>query len=261
MRRSGWAQVCVLMILSVLSACGPRAKDLQEGEKGTVAQVADGDTLVLSSGLRVHLVGVEAPREDEALAKKAREGLQRLALERPVRLYYGGTNRLAANARNPAESALAHVYVRTEGGRWIWAQEALLREGLARVHTRKDNASRADRMLASEAQARREKRGLWAVRAYTVQAADKKIEPGAFSLVEGVVLSVGESKGRAFLNFGEDYRTDFTVMVNAEDAAAFTGPLALAGLAKRRVRVRGYVSDRGGPFMRVDHPAQIELLQ
>lgn len=260
MRRSLWALAALIILACGLAACGPRAKDLQEGEKGNVARVADGDTFELTTGLRVHLVSIEAPREDEALAQKAREGLQRLLLERPVRLYYGGTNRLPANARNPAESALAHVYVRTEGGRWIWAQEAMLREGLARVHTRKDNAARADRMLASEALARQEKRGLWAARAYGVQAAGNKIEPGAFALVEGVVLSIGESKGRTFLNFGEDYRTDFTVMVNAEDGAAFTGPLALAGLAKRRVRVRGYVSDRGGPLMRVDHPAQIELL-
>ncbi len=257
----GWARWALIVFVCALSACGPRAKDLQAGEKGAVVRVLDGDTLELASGLRVHLVGIEAPRDDDAIAKKAREGLQRLALERPVRLYYGGTSRLPANERNPAEAALAHVYVRTEGGRWIWAQEALLRDGLARVHTRKDNASRADRLLVSETLARREKRGLWAQTRFGVLAADKKIEPGAFAIVEGVVLSVGDNKGRTFLNFGEDYRTDFTVMVVAEDAAAFTGPLALTGLAKRRLRVRGYVSDRGGPLMRVDHPAQIELLQ
>lgn len=256
-----WRRIAVAALVCCLAACGPRAKDLQAGEKGTVARVLDGDSLELADGLRVHLVSIEAPREDEALAKRAREGLQRLALERPVMLYYGGTSRLAPTARNPAASALAHVYVRTEGGRWIWAQDALLREGLARVHTRKDNTARAERLLASEAQARQEKRGLWAKPAFAVRAADKKIEPGAFTLVEGVVLSIGESKGRIFLNFGADYRTDFTVMIAPEDGAAFGGALTPAGLVKRRVRVRGYVSDRGGALIRADHPAQIEVLQ
>ena len=260
MARNGWLRILCMMLVCALGACGPRAKDLQAGEKGEVAKVLDGDTLELKSGLRVHLVSIEAPREDEALANKARDGLQRLAAQRAVRLYYGGTSRLAAHARNPDEAALAHVYVRTEGGRWLWAQEAMLRDGLARVHTRKDNSARAEKMLAIEALARGEKRGLWAASAYRVRAADKPIEPSGFLLAEGKVINVGESKGRVFLNFGEDYRSDFTVMIGEEDLPNFKPPFDAKALASQRVRVRGYVSDRGGPLMRIDHPAQIEVL-
>ena len=261
MARNGWVRiVCMMLLACALAACGPRAKDLQAGEQGEVAKVLDGDTLELKSGLRVHLVSIEAPREDEALSNKARDGLQRLAAQRAVRLYYGGTSRLAANARNADEAALAHVYIRTEGGRWIWAQEAMLRDGLARVHTRKDNSARAEKMLAIEALARREKRGLWAASAYHGRAVEKPIETGGFVLAEGKIVNVGESKGRVFLNFGEDYRTDFTVMIAQEDLPNFKPPFDAKALAGQRVRVRGYVSERGGPLMRIDHPAQIELL-
>jgi len=241
----------------VVASCGPQAKDLSEGERGRVAQVVDGDTLELDTGLRVHLVSLEAPR-DQPWGQKARAALERLALQREVDLRYGGLARLPKSDRYPTEAALAHVFAKSESGRWVWVQQALLREGLARVRSHKDNLARIERMLADEAKARAAKLGIWSESRFAVKAAEEPIDPG-FALVEGVVRSVEEREGRLYLNFGEDYRSDFTVLIQADDLNGF-GPLDPRSLVNRKVRVRGYVAQRGGPMIQADHAAQFELL-
>lgn len=155
-----------LMVVAALAACGPKIKDLEKGEKGVAAEVRDGDTFVMDSGLVVHLAGVEAPGGDQPFAKEARGALERLVAHRKVQLAYGGEKR----AR---EAALAQVYVQTEGGRWVWAQQALLLEGNARVHTRRDNVARLAELTAAEDAARAAKRGLWADAFYAVRSPDQ----------------------------------------------------------------------------------------
>lgn len=153
-----WIVAAVL----ALTACGPKIEDLEKGEKGVAAEVRDGDTFVMDSGLVVHLAGVEAPGGDQPFAKEARVALERLVAHRKVQLAYGG-------AKRARDAALAQVFVQTEGGRWVWAQQALLLEGAARVHTRRDNTARLADMSAAEDAARAGKHGLWADAAYAIR--------------------------------------------------------------------------------------------
>ncbi|MGE0045433.1 MAG: thermonuclease family protein [Hyphomonadaceae bacterium] len=290
----------LIALASALAACGPQIDDLEAGESGRVAEIVDGDTLVLDTGLRVTLTGIEAPFGDRAFAREARAGLERLALHRPVRLAYGGEHRVPprspvgprdAAAATPAvavekaappgeaapaptapgETALAQVYVQSEGGRWIWVQQAMLVEGLARVRTRKENFARADDLLAAEAQARAERRGLWALRDYRILTDAAAVEQastlpnrcgeGPFLIVEGRVRQVSANDERVYLNFGEDYRTDFTIGIYGEDVADWSGRgPAFASYEGQRVRVRGRAANRGGPLICADHPEQIEIL-
>lgn len=236
-----------------LSGCGPKKDDLAAGETGRVASVQDGDTLTLDSGLKTHLAGIEAPHRGWPLAAEARAALEKAAQGRAAELRYGGERRLSNGA------ALAQVFVTSEGGRTIWLQEALVRDGYAFVHTRKTNSARAARLLALEAEARRDRRGVWADPFYAVRPAEQVGEVDRFVLVEGVVRQVAPQAGRTYLNFGDDYRTDFTLVLNDADAPAFTGDRAPAALVGQRIRVRGYVRERGGPMMRLDHPEQIEI--
>jgi endonuclease YncB( thermonuclease family) len=152
-----------MLIAVALAACGPKIEDLEKGEKGTATEVRDGDTFVMDSGLVVHLAGIEAPGYEQPLSKDARGALERLVAHRKVQLAYGGEKR----AR---EAALAQVYVQTEGGRWVWAQQALLLEGHARVHTRRDNTARLSELTAAEDAARAAQRGVWADAFYAVRA-------------------------------------------------------------------------------------------
>lgn len=277
-------------LLLALAACGgPSAKDLEKGETGTVAAVKAGDALVLDSGLQVRLTGIEAPHRGWPMADEARTALDGLAMGREVALYYGGTRRLAkrakpapeaaddaepaapaaaAAAEDPDAPALAQVYVKTETGRWVWLQEAMVKAGMARAHSWRDNNARAGALLAAEASARQAKLGVWATPAFAIHSPDSAASAleacaaanrrSCYQIVEGRVLTAKDGTGRTYLNFGEDPMTDFTIAMDAETAAAWPG--GAAALAGHRVRVRGYLNDRGGPLIRVDHIAQIEDL-
>jgi endonuclease YncB( thermonuclease family) len=251
--------------LCVLAACGPNLDGLKPGETGKVVAVSEGDTLTLDSGLKVQLTGIIAPRRgfrersDEPQAQQARQTLEKIALGRKALLAYGGETRLA-NAEPPL--ALAQVYVQSEGGRWIWAQEAMLREGMARARPWKDNHARYAALYQAEAIGRKAKKGVWADKAGAIRKADTiTAEERGFQLVEGVVRSVGVTDTRTYLNFGEDYRTDFTVQINADDLPAWTkADPPLDSLKGKRIRVRGFVYEAGGPMIRIDNPQAIEVL-
>lgn len=92
-------------------------------------------------------------------------------------------------------------------------------------------------------------------------------EPGALSshlgryvIFEGEVLSVGNRTRRTYLNFGRRWSQDVTVVIEARDRERFGGADDLEALAGRRVRVRGFVEERGGPMVTARHKGQIEVL-
>ena len=83
----------------------------------------------------------------------------------------------------------------------------------------------------------------------------------SYQLVEGGLAAVGEGAGRVYLNFGEDWRKDFTVSIERKDAVAFAAAgIDLKSLAGKRVRARGWLQWRGGPEIRASHSEQIEVL-
>jgi hypothetical protein len=89
-----------------------------------------------------------------------------------------------------------------------------------------------------------------------------KADVGTFQLVVGRVLSTDLRDGRAYLNFGTDWKTDFTVTISPDDMKTFrrmgVDPLDYQG---KLVRVRGMVQWLNGPEIEVGNPKQIELLQ
>jgi hypothetical protein len=121
-------------------------------------------------------------------------------------------------------------------------------------------------LLRLEGAARAAKLGLWADPYYDMRRAE---EPGAlsrdlgrFTLVEGRVLSVRESAGTIYVNFGRRWSEDFTVTVAKRNERRFSAAgLELKSLARRKVRVRGFVLERGGPWIEAARPEQIELLE
>lgn len=246
----------VLLLLGILLTLdGPpalAAGALSGGaETGRVKAVLDGDTVLLEDGRRVRLVGIQAP-EEGADAGSAAAMLADLALGRPVELRYGGAPTDRYRRR------LAHLY-REDG---LWLQGELLRRGFARVYTFPDNRALAAEMLAAEAEARAARRGLWGDPRFAARSpaeADRLIH--SFQLVEGRVVRAADVRGRIFLNFGEDWRRDFTVTIAKAARRRFDGagfdPLALEG---RRVRVRGWLRRWNGPLIEATHPEQIELL-
>jgi len=241
------------------AAAGIEAR-IEAGGAGTVVEVIDGDTLRLDDGREVRLVGIQAPKLPLGrpgfvpwpLADLARRTLADLAGGRTVRLAHGGA-RIDRHRR-----VLAHVFAGTD----TWLQGELLGHGLARVYTFPDNRALTDEMLARENAARRQGRGIWADPFYRVRTAEGVADDvGTFQVVEDTVLRAARVRDRVFLNFAEDWRTDFTVLIAAGHLPLFAeaglDPLALEGT---RIRVRGWIKSWNGPMIEATHPEQIEVL-
>jgi hypothetical protein len=152
------------------------------------------------------------------------------------------------------------VIVRGEDG--LSLQEQLIEQGLARVRPQSDRTDFIAALLAREAQARKARRGVWRERYYRVRdALDAEDAVGGFHLVEGVVAAVKPTKSRTYLNFGPDWRSDFTATLPPRVARKWTKENADATLlAGKRLRVRGYVAWINGPSIEVAHLQQIEIL-
>lgn len=236
----------------MLAGCSAQG-DLAAGEQGRVARVLDGDALALDTGLRVRLVEVEAPspgyngRADEPFAQEARAVLQAEAIGRQAQLWYGGLS------RDSYERALAHVIVRDEVGGEVWLNGMVVRQGAGRVRTYTDNARRARRLLALEAEAREAKRGLWADAHWRVRGLDDLEGAPNFAIVEGEVATLGKmaGDGEAHLSRG-GIRFDVGERLGAADVELAVGT---------KVRVRGRIDAREGELkMRVSHWAQVEVV-
>lgn len=225
--------------------------------------VVDGDTLELEDGRRLRLGGIEAAKPPPNAAPGTRWPLAEAATAALAELALGRDLSPRGEARTDRHGRLVAQLQRDDG---LWLQGALLARGLARVHTQPDGRALAREMLAAEDTARAADLGVWRTRAYGVRLAD---DPDAvardrdsFQILEGRVLRVTKAGSEAYLDFGEDWRTDVTVHIGRAALRAFTqagiDPLSYEG---RRVRVRGWVGLRSGPMIEATHPEQIERLE
>jgi len=107
--------------------------------------------------------------------------------------------------------------------------------------------------------------GLWGEPYSVVKAAadpaDILAEQGRFTLMQGKVVSVRESGGILYVNFGQRWSEPFTATLLKRNEGIFAGAgLTLKMLAGRSVEVRGWVEERGGPSIEVVRPEQIEVV-
>lgn len=225
-----------------------------------VRSVVDGDTVILDDRSQVRLVGLQAPKlplgrpnyPKWPLADEAKEALRALALGRRVTLAFGG-RRSDRYGRH-----LAHLY-RADG---LWIQGEMLKRGLARVYSFRDNRALVPEMLALEREARVAGRGIWAHPFYRIRRIEETPRHiDSFQLVEGRVLKATRVGRYGFLNFGMDWRSDFTISVGgaARRMLAKKG-FEFAALEGRLIRVRGWLKLRNGPMIVLTHPEQIEVL-
>lgn len=226
-----------------------------------VVRVVDGDTVILSDKREVRLVGIQAPKlplgrknfQTWPKADEAKRALEQLVLGRTVNLRAGGAE------KDRHGRVLAHL-LRDDD---LWIQGEMLRLGLARVYSFPDNRAGVKALLVYEAQARAAKRGIWSDPYYAVQTAQTvKKRIGGYELVEGAVFKVTKVKARTYLNFEQDYRTDFTIILNAAARRALVrAKMTPEDLEGAKIRVRGWVNLENGPMIAVSHPEQIEILK
>jgi endonuclease YncB( thermonuclease family) len=243
--------IAALALMAGHAAAQERCK-LSAIGTATVAAVRDGRTLLLADGRELRLAGIE-------VADGSRAALQRLVAGRELRLEKLGADhdrygRLVAFAftGEAAQSVQQSV------------QQAMLEAGFARVSARVGEKACADALLGAERAARQAGRGLWADPNFAPLPAENltrlQAERGHFALVEGKVLSVRESGSTIYVNFGRRWTRDFTVTIRRRLQRAFTtAGVEPKKLEARRIRVRGWIEQRGGPVIEAEAPEQIEF--
>lgn len=222
--------------------------------RGHVAEVTATGDLVLHDGSVLRPAGLAGGGAGTAVSWRVAlagrvAGREIAFAAAPARDRYGRRTALIADADAAAAAEGATL------------QQALLREGLAVVRPEEAVLACLPAWLAAEAEARRDRRGLW--RQLPLAAANiaaLRGQQGRFTIVAGHILDVGKTARVDYLNFGRVWRQDMTGRVEAEGQASLAARgLAPADLAGRLVRLRGTLFEAGGPAITVRRAEQIEL--
>lgn len=175
MRKSySWLAAAMLMIAAVSypafkTLSGPGSA-MAGNEYVYVSRVVDGDTLHLSGGQRVRLIGIDTPelhhsaklerdarkshmnvRQIQAMGAKASAFTKALCEGKKVRLEYD------VEKRDKYRRILAYVYL--EDGTFVNAK--IVEEGYAQIMTIPPNVKYAELFLKLEREAREKRKGLW----------------------------------------------------------------------------------------------------
>lgn len=252
-----------------LTACSPPSEEGRVAAPSVIvnpeaspAALARADAFTVTDGdqiIEVRLVEIEAVQGGPA-------GAQAIARLGALLAEAGPRLRLVSTGLSEDRHGrhLAHAEFDRDG-ETVWIQGVLVSEGHAMVASYADNHARTEALLVLEADARAAGRGAWGVGALVVRPPD----PNALAqhldsrqIVEGRVIEVSpQIRGRVYLNFGLDWRSDFTIAIDADALdgfqAAGKAPDALEGAI---VRVRGWLFEENGPMIRLDHPEALELV-
>ncbi|WP_150570376.1 thermonuclease family protein [Pseudomonas fluorescens] len=199
-----------------------------------VRQVLDGDTVRLSDGRSVRLIGINAPelgrkgRPSEPYAEAARQRLQALikASDGRVGLVRG------AEAKDKYGRTLAHIYGRNGDN----LEAVLLSEGLGLHVAIAPNVRLAGCQDAAEQAARSARLGLW--RQSPVQR-ESALRQSGFAVLSGTVRRIERNRGGVWLDLGERVVVQVPARLQRHFPARF-----FDNLKGRQVEVRGWVIDR-----------------
>lgn len=229
------------------AACAPR-----EAITATVRSAVDGRSVLLEDGREVRLSAIEVPLAQASAATAALISLV-------------GAREVTLSPLEPAADRYGrlnmHAFISTGASAATLLETALVTQGLALASLRGDAACVAALKVA-EAAARRAKAGFWNPdRAMTAdRPASLQAGRGGFAVVTGKVGSVRESGGTIYLNFGRRWSEDFTATVLRRNEPRFRAAgVVLRQLEGRIVRIRGVIEERGGPWIEIVRPEQIEV--
>ena len=224
-----------------------------------VTQIIDYKTLLLSDQSVVSLSGLHIPQSAQGSAFEWLEDNiigQSMKIYRPARSQETPKNRFGHYIAQLVTADQPH----------IWIQAAMLAQGLALFWPNeylKDQES-ADLLQQAEIMARDAKLGLWSdENGFTVAPAANNIASDTFKMqiLRGDIRSVSTIGGNTYLNFGDNWRQDFTVMIPSNIRREMSRHnFDPTQLQNKTIEVRGYIENYYGPMIKLHHQAQIRLL-
>jgi micrococcal nuclease len=246
-----------------LSFCGDLQSDYHTRK---VAEVIDGDTLLLDNGTSVRLIGIDTPEirrktpqgfiEDPApFSLEAKLFVQEKAEGKSCRI------ELDIDKYDKYGRLLGYCFIQ-DGDQEIFLNQELLSQGYAVLYTYPPNTRYVEVFVQAQREARLQERGLWG--SYEVIAPHQAASfIGQIRSVRGRVLSTYNSGKVIFLNFGRDHKTDFTVAIFKNSFGYFRdrGIAPEADYKGKVVEVIGRIREYNGPEIIVNIPQEIEVIE
>lgn len=238
-------------------------KNLKYTVPARVDKIIDGNTVLMKDGKIVRLLAIDYPfvpgERDSTAVIAGKYVLEKLLPENTeVMLYQTRDQKIPRT--NRMGQILAHL-VNKKTGQWINGE--MIRYGVAWTMTDAANPDMAGDLYKLEETARLAAKGLWAKNSpFGVLSADNAgAGNGTFRIVEGTITRAATSKNNLYLNFGTDWRKDFTVMITPALRRKMSqngiDPMSLSG---QKVRVRGWLREWNGPFMELETLERVEIL-
>jgi endonuclease YncB( thermonuclease family) len=258
MRLSSLAVAAAFLLAgSAPSLARPSCAGPVEIANARLLRIERNGAIVLTDGQRVHLEGIRLAggASDHAPSTFADQAL--VAVQSTLR-----SGPLTLTSVPPLKDRYDRIRVQAFVGK-RWVQDEILRRGLARVSIAPDRTECAIELFTAEAEARATHSGIWSSPAYAIRTPDNLgLDTNTFQIVEGKVLNASVRNGRVHLNFGENWRTDFTATVDPADKRYFreagVDPTSYVG---QTIRVRGWVQSLNGPEIEVPNPQGIEVVK
>jgi endonuclease YncB( thermonuclease family) len=219
-----------------------------QGEEHVSATI-DARTFRLSDDREIRLAGIESFAGNEAPAPLAA-------------LIEGRNVRLRGTDDTPDRYGRQSAFVFTDNTD-IPVQTELLIRGAVLFSGLINDKSCADALAAAEMTARKLQRGLWAgtdVIKNPERPGDILAATGQFVIVEGKVISARQAGSTWYINFSRRWADGFTATISNRLIATFEAAgIVPRSLENKRIRVRGWVEQRGGPRIAIFKSGQIEL--
>ncbi len=145
----------------------------------------------------------------------------------------------------------------------VWVQDHMIAKGLAWAFATRKTQRMIGTLKKSEYIARRNRQGFWDAKLYRVKNTEEvKRYLNSYQIVEGTVVNVTRKNISTYINFGADWRTDFTITVPNKYMGDFYNvyeefvPEKLEG---EKIKIRGWVEDKNGPMITYDYFGQIDI--
>ncbi|MGQ0527721.1 MAG: thermonuclease family protein [Alphaproteobacteria bacterium] len=236
--------------------------ELKKTASARVLSVIDPETIQLDDKSIIRLSGIEYPdfdlRDPGEFSLAALKILKDMLEGKTVNIYQ--TKKEDAGRLNRMGHKIAQIERQSDNA---WVEGSMIILGLARTRTSAANPQMAQQMLILEEIARAEKSGIWTKDKFKILTAEKAGDQiGSAGIVQGKIQSAAIKNNRVYLNFGPDWRNDFTVSIAPENKRAFSKrKIDLLQMTQKTVRVRGFIQEYNGPVIEIDHPEALEIMQ
>ncbi len=230
----------------------------QPTETAQVAHVYDGDTIKLSDGRKLRLIGINTPErgrdnnKNEPFYQTAKDQLQQIINKnkKQIKIVFG------KEKHDRYKRFLAHIF--TMDNKNITA--ILINKGLGFSIAVPPNVQLLNCYQKAEHEAQKLKRGIWShIYSRAIEIDSLKKSTRGFHRISGTVQRIGESRSSFWLNLNTKSKSKFALRILKKDLAYFTD-YHPKDLINRQLIARGWIYQiKGEQRMTISHPASLQV--